>query len=90
MAEMEEVLQFLLEENKIEGGLSACEDILRQYRLFVSTVVAEHHQDYADFNPDKSRVDELLATDMECDPSFRLLWTKVVKNIVFVAVTRSG
>ena len=81
VAKMKKVLQFLSEANRIEGDLSACEDILRQYHLFVSTTVAEHHQDYADFNPDKSRVDELLATDMGRDPSFRLVWTKVVKKI---------
>jgi hypothetical protein len=86
---MKHVLKILNDAGRIKGGLSTCDDVIRQYIEFLDTTVAEKFGAYRSFKPsggseDRYRVDVLLREDMGNSENFDELW-KVVKCLLLLS-----
>ena len=78
LKKMKLLLPLLVDAGRVEGGLNACDEIVRQFSDFLDTVVKQHHSVFLEFTPipDK-RTDTLLHSHLADKPKFRALFQVV-------------
>lgn len=69
------LLKVMTEAKKIDEN--DCDDVVKQYRLFLRDVVASRSAEFADFNPATDRVDTLLYQKIAGEKLYDKLWNAV-------------
>ena len=74
------------EAGRVEGEEFGCEDILKEYSDFLSSVIPLKRSAYAAFDPTSAdaRIDHLLWTDMASNPRYAKLW-KLVRDLLLLS-----
>ena len=87
VTKMRNVLKLLVENNRVQGGMAMCDDLMREFTDFVDVVVPMNLALFKNFDPHDSdaRVDQLLSNFLANQPAYRRVWEKVIKKLLLLS-----